>query len=1691
MPYFSNSGQQRGTVLSLSNTTTITIMVSIRHSLLLLVLLLIGTDISLIGIGMEGCLAFQNPRYSTSSVAERANLSLNTNTNTAGRSTSISISISIGDSEFHHNNNNRRRRPLLQLKQNVGNVIRAFTGITSTPNSNNWFQNRRDLSTTTTTTLAASSRSSDGENDNETEETPITNMTQQEGWEFAMQLEKKGSFQPSSSSRSKGNSAEELEARAHETARLKVIAEQDEKLKQAEAEVARLRAEAQTRKKAEEDIAIETAAANEKAARAAADAEEQLQLQQQRQQELQLKAMAEAEEKAKAAKLLIAKAKEKAELQAIAEAEAKEKTAKLQAIAEAAAKEKAAKLQAIAEAEEKEKAAKLQAIAEAEEKEKAAKLQAISEAEEKERAAKLQAIAEAEEKAKLLAIAEAEEKAKAASEEERKRLLAEKKSQDLATLLKAKEEAARVMAEIDAKLTAEADKEEAERVAKLQTDAVETPAALDDADNEMLAKLMEEMEKVRIELDSRLQAEEEDQRNAQIQKEKEENETASTAADTKTEDLPAADIPNFAGDLSSELIARIKSGASYEPPVSTATAAVKQEQPAPVEKEATSIPTSPPPHQPMPDLTPPASRTIPVVETKIIGSKKEEFKPSPQQPMPDLTTPASRTVSVAEKKTIGSKKEESKPPPQQPMPDLTPPTSKTIPVAETKTIDSKEESTPKWMVDWKKEDESTSSSSSPKEESKTNEEVKVPEETRLESKKEDETAGEKALEEISDKEKMRKDKDKKDPRTTGRSSRENLFDVIGRTADSSVSMDEMTKHKKKTTQQQKRQETPPPLEAEVLQEPKEEGLPSSFGDSVVGSYKTGETRRPKPDNLKRKGPPADFGSFAAAASGKQARVPPNSRKNKTPIYDVDKGPPASFGASVAIASSGDVPQDLLSRGTASTDAGVSSSPPESSKSSTKKKDDSNIIDVVDAVYTKKDEPPKKKTPAPPAAKKAAVKETKVPTPSPPLTNTAPALQVETTVPPLQVEKTIPTPIRNGSKKKEDDSKVREATVAQSISKKTHGTVNVGKAALENAPILGKRKSNDEKIEPLKDPEPKASDIKSEIEKEEKGRAMEDRVADLLKEAFSLSKEDSRVAELLKGVVSITTGKDKEEEKLSAQNTARGRKKIVSNDEDGEEEDTEVYVDEDEEDEEQEDTAIMGRTRNRRNMGDVDDLRTNDPIVNPSRPRPPIRRIESTPIENEWGDDGFIETPISSNEFDDYDGDGYFEDDDSDYFEYNENDTWRGRDRDTRRPEQPTGGRYSVRPPPSPQAMDQQDFESDDDYYFLKFGAPRPPYDDRVDDRYFDDEDDYLDDNDDDGVKPGEPRPAFSAPAVDGGKKGPPASFGNFVADASMSKTGFAPSSLNDDIKDDGSSGGTIGPDGDEWGDEMMSNSGSMLSPRSNRGARVNGAGGGGASSDGGTSQAPFVVSEDQGNSGGRGRKGPPSSFGNTVGSASEMQTGVNPTQRSIEEEIANGGMATPTGMMATPRRKNPAVPSNVPATPTGDTRQGVAKKALFVVSDDDAGTPDFGSSVAEASGSRTGWAPKVRKRPTGGLEGGTTGGMQPTIKKLSSENSSQRPGFGSAVFDACPTVLTSPVSPNAKRPTSEADRPREKKESFESDLVQKHQRNAAVKLIDGGSTKTKPRQVQYSGSMMAPRVVRKNPPPTQDQENSEEEQTDE
>eukprot|EP00536_Pseudo-nitzschia_multiseries_P007810 jgi/Psemu1/196515/e_gw1.188.3.1 len=103
--------------------------------------------------------------------------------------------------------------------------------------------------------------------------------------------------------------------------------------------------------------------------------------------------------------------------------------------------------------------------------------------------------------------------------------------------------------------------------------------------------------------------------------------------------------------------------------------------------------------------------------------------------------------------------------------------------------------------------------------------------------------------------------------------------------------------------------------------------------------------------------------------------------------------------------------------------------------------------------------------------------------------------------------------------------------------------------------------------------------------------------------------------------------------------------------------------------------------------------------------------------------------------------------------------------------------------------------------------------------------------------------------------------------------------------------------------------------------------------------------------------------------------------------------------------------------------------------------------------------------------------MRPKLQKPASGNNPQRQEFGSAVFDACPTVDTgSAGSPNAKRPASQGDPPPPTKQSSEPDLMDKQKQNPAVKLLDGGSSKAKPPQVRYSGTMMAPRIVRRQNP---------------
>ncbi len=1273
----------------------------------------------------------------------------------------------------------------------------------------------------------------------------------------------------------------------------------------------------------------------------------------------------------------IAKRKVEAEAkQASAEAEAKrlkaeaEKAAKLKAEQDEKlkeAQEMLALLQKEAEARKKAEEDTVKQQAEAEKKrkqaeEEAAKIKAEVEAEEKRKKLKAQKKAEDEAARKK---AEAEEKRKQEEKEEKERLKAKEKADELATLLKAKEEAARVMAEIDAKLqaqTAEADKEEAERVEKLQSDAEQMPD-LDDESDEMLKKMMEEMEKVRIELDSRLEAEaKEVAAKAEEEAEAKKAEEEATAAKAKAEEQAKTNASAKAEDeKEADLMDRIKSGANFDPVSKTVTPEEVDEIPQPSSSK---------------------SKTDPIDTTATTPPKPK--------PMPDLSSSSN-----------------GKP--------------------EAKKID-KDGAKPKWMVDWKKDE---SKESKPK--SSTNYEA---------AKEEEEVKGDEKMEE-----KVEEENESSDPRTTGRSRKENLFDVIGRTASGGITMDEITEMKKKA------KETPPAPTPEVLNELKKKGPPDSFGQSVAASYRTGskdkeDSGRVMPDlqnmkELKKKGPPASFGSYAAAASS--AGSPTNNSGDET-IDSMDKGPPASFGASVAMASSGEVPKDLLSRGTASTDA---SAPPKTKTSTSRKRSDNNIIDVVDVEYTKKDS----------VSKPKEEDKEKAP-PSPPM-GSAPPLEVEKTVPqtpPLQVEKIVP-PMQNPPKKTESTETVAEDTSTSS----TNPIKNIGKAAVEK--VFGQKKNEveeDTKQTPVKD---------DKKEDGGKGMAMEDRVAQLLKEAFSLSKEDSRVADLLQGVVSITTGKEdkKNKKKSSAKKiSSKGRKttrQVAEEeeiDDDEEDDDIEEDFDEDEDDydddydddyeddeddfeeeedeDEEEDSTIMGSGRR------VED--TNGFGRNANRRAPPNRGV---------GNSRFMEDTRRPSRFGDVGNDGYFVDDEDDYFTYDENDRWQGRGPGSGRREPPMqSGGYSVRPPPQSRGDSLSD--SDDDYYFLQFGSPSSRYDEPRGGRYYDDQDDYYYDDDYDGAQPGAPRPAYNEPE-DEAPKGPPASFGNFVADASMAKTGYAPSTLKDD-KFGGSGinggGGGRGAPGEEFGEEMSQSTGGMLSPRTNR---VNGSGGN-TSGKGRSAQPHFVVSEDQNDSGNK--KGPPAGFGKSVAEAGEQQMGY--PMRSVEEEIANGGMATPTGSMAMPRRKTPSNPST---PPNGSGK----KKPLFIVSEEEAGPADFGSSVAEASGSKTGWAPKTPKRATGGLEGGTTGGMRPKLKKRETPQSSapKQKEFGDTVFEDCPPL-------DSKKKKSKGELPLTRKQSLDTDMNQKHQRNPAVNLVDGGASKAPKRPVQYSGSMMAPRIRRKAPP---------------
>lgn len=1401
----------------------------------------------------------------------------------------------------------------------------------------------------------------------------------------------------------------------------------------------------------------------------------------------------------------------------IAEIEAKRASAEAEANRLKAEADKAAKLKAQQEAKLKEaeemmallqKAAKQQAEAE----KVAAKRQA--EAEEKRKQAE-------EEAAKLKAAAEAKK-------EEKKKLKAQKKAEELATLLKAKEEAARVMAEIDAKLqaeTAEADQEEAERVEKLQSDAAKMPV-LDDEDDETLKQMMEEMEKVRIELDKRVK-EEAEQEKARIKKaeekaageaeskeevKKKEAEEAVAKAKAENEAKIKKEEEEAAAKAKAEEQVRVKKAAEE---AATAKVKAKAEEEARLKKEKEEAAAkakaeeeakmkneeaakaeaeeqaqkkkeeeeaaakAKAEEQAKANLEDEASDSTDDLMERITKGSSFESKPKEVsaepvtvEPVKEKSTPFFSSPKAVIDTTATSEAPREAPRKRIPMPDVSS-SSKKKSVAKKKKPEAKkktrkEKSKPKWMVDWK-EDENDDAPKAKDVEKK--EASKPPKDTV-------ETKDEKAVEGVAEKEKEKAEEEQEeknsDPRIKGRSRKENLFDVIGRTASGGVTMDDITKRKISP------KKPPPPPPPEVLEDLRKKGPPESFGESVAESYRTGKTKSEKQKRvmpeltnmkeLKKKGPPVSFGSFAKAASTSGSPSITDSDGEKDTIDTMDKGPPASFGVSVAMASSGEVPKDLLKRGTASTDVGTSS-PPKQPSSPSRKKGSDNIIDVVDAVYTKKDN----FTKAEPVENKAA--------PSRPVGS----------APPLQVEKTV-APMTNPPKKE-------DASTDNPIK-------NIGKAAVDK--VFG-QKNKEAKI----DAEAKET---KEVSEDKKEKAKEDRVADLLKEAFSLSKEDSRVADLLKGVVAITTGKDKKKKKKKEgkgsveKPSAKGRKRariVAMGEENDDEEDEEEFDDidddeddeddfgdededdfdddfddendyDDEEEEEEDDNVIMGN-RNVGRDGRIDDGRMNRGRMDGGNSfgRNANRRGPPGMGPGRMGGDRYRVDPRP---YGDTDSGGFFVDGDDEYFEYDEFDRFRGRGPGSRRPE-PTNGSdgYSVRPPP--QSRGQQRPDDDDDYYFLQFGSPSSRYDEPRDNYY--DEDHAFDDDDYDGPQPGMPRPASFE---DDSPKGPPSTFGNFVADASMSKTGYAPTTMKDEKTGGSGVNGNSG-DGDEWGEEMSYDTGSMMSPRG-----VNGSGR--ASSKGRSRKDPFVVSEEQSGGGGGRKKGPPSSFGKSVAAAGEQQTGM-PSSRSIEEEIANGGMATPTGSMATPKRKTPVnggsgKPVTPPVSPTGGAGQGTPKKPLFIVSEDESGEPggaDFGDSVAEASGARTGWAPSTPKRQTGGLDGGTTGGMRPKIKKQSNTQSStpQKKEFGSSVFDDCPPLEST------KKKNVEANKPLQRKPSLDGDLNQKHQRNPAVNLVDGGASKTPKRVVQYGGSMMAPRIRRQvtpeqpvTPPTDTEGENPEE-----
>ena len=138
--------------------------------------------------------------------------------------------------------------------------------------------------------------------------------------------------------------------------------------------------------------------------------------------------------------------------------------------------------------------------------------------------------------------------------------------------------------------------------------------------------------------------------------------------------------------------------------------------------------------------------------------------------------------------------------------------------------------------------------------------------------------------------------------------------------------------------------------------------------------------------------------------------------------------------------------------------------------------------------------------------------------------------------------------------------------------------------------------------------------------------------------------------------------------------------------------------------------------------------------------------------------------------------------------------------------------------------------------------------------------------------------------------------------------------------------------------------------------------------------------------------------------------------------------------------------------------------------------------MAEASGAKTGFAPK-QKKPSNMDGFGTIKGMRPEIKKSTrgTQQHPSRPTFGSAVYEACPPVPADKYGSSASAEVQKASSMNSPSSPVTKDENKKLNRNPAVNLVDGGASKDPPKMQHYRGTMMTPRIARPTAPKTQEE----------